>query len=148
MSNNNSPGRPTIATRVGVFFQLGFKLSLYGEDVEVFDFSEPAGEFKFGYKIIFQLSIHGLSLNILIKWCLIIRLIIIIAKPIWYSLCAVKFYLVFKMLLAPWNKSLINRNWSDRINECVVNCRLNSAFSDVQFLIKTGFKLLFSIRAN
>ena len=44
---NNVPGRPTMATMVGEFFQFGLRLSRYGDEVDV---AEPFGELSFGYR--------------------------------------------------------------------------------------------------
>ena len=56
-----------MATIIGVFFQLGFKLSRCIDELDLVD-SEPApGEFKFGYFIFFSIrSLIGWSQNSLV----------------------------------------------------------------------------------
>lgn len=52
---DDSPGNPTIATIIGVFFQLGFKLSRCIDELDLVDSDPAPGEFKFGYFIFFSI---------------------------------------------------------------------------------------------
>ena len=63
----DSPGNPTMATIIGVFFQLGFKLSRCIDELDLVDSDPAPGEFKFGYFIFFSIRsligwLHSLSL--------------------------------------------------------------------------------------
>ena len=49
------PGNPTIATIIGVFFQLGFKFRRCIDELDFVDSDPAPGEFKFGYFIFFSI---------------------------------------------------------------------------------------------